>query len=60
MLSVFLSVSETLRWRVCFFAHHQCKKCLEFCRQSLKSEVKRMTVTARGKHSNPREDMCVL
>lgn len=32
---------------------------LEQCRQSLKSEVKRMTVTVRGKHSNPREDICV-
>lgn len=46
-----------------FFSHHRSKKrlfCLVYCRHSLKSEVKRMTVTARSKHSNPREDVCIV
>lgn len=34
--------------------------CLEYCRHSPKSEVKKMTVTARSKHSNPGEDVCIV
>lgn len=47
-----------------FFSHQQSKKkrlfYLEYYRRSLKSEGKRMAMIARSKHSNPREDICIV
>lgn len=45
-----------------FSTHRQCTRDFSVWSTagSLKSEVKRMTVTARSKHSNPREDVCIV